>query len=384
MLNENIRNMRMALGLSQDELAEKLHVVRQTVSKWEKGLSVPNAGLLRELARQLNTTVSTLLGKAESPGAIPAEASLDQLLGAVDIGGTKVQIGLVTGSGTILGARSFATDSRVQTGEEAVQKIADELRSLCEEAAVPLGALCGIGVFCAGPVDTQKGTVENPYTLPGWEGLPLADLLSQATGLTVKLENDANGALLGEVFSRGIAHRRVLMVTIGTGIGVAFWDGEGLYRTGRYHPEMGHILVTDWGPECYCGHRGCFESLCSGKAINDRAQAAGFPNFEDLLAHLHQEQAQALLSEIQQNFKSGIWSLRVIFKPDVLILAGGFAKSYFPILQQALAAPSENSEDFSGLAEILPESNVPNAALMGACMLPWKKKKRRRLSNETV
>lgn len=384
MLNENIRNMRMALGLSQDELAEKLHVVRQTVSKWEKGLSVPNAGLLRELARQLNTTVSTLLGKAESPGAIPAEASLDQLMGAVDIGGTKVQIGLVTGSGTILGARSFATDSRVQTGEEAVLKIAEELRALCREAGVPLESLCGIGVFCAGPVDTQKGTVENPYTLPGWEGLPLADLLSQATGLTVKLENDANGALLGEVFSRGIAHRRVLMVTIGTGIGVAFWDGEGLYRTGRYHPEMGHILVTDWGPECYCGHRGCFESLCSGKAINDQAQAAGYADFEYLLAHTYQDNAQTLLSEIQQNFKSGIWSLRVIFKPDVLILAGGFAKSYFPILQQALAAPSENSEDFSGLAEIMPESNVPNAALMGACMLPWKKKKRRRLSNETV
>ena len=84
MLNENIRNMRMALGISQDELAESLHVVRQTVSKWEKGLSVPNAGLLRELARQLNTTVSTLLGKAESPGAIPVEASLDQLMGAVE------------------------------------------------------------------------------------------------------------------------------------------------------------------------------------------------------------------------------------------------------------------------------------------------------------
>ena len=392
MLNENIRNMRMALGLSQDELAEKLHVVRQTVSKWEKGHSVPDAGLLRELARQLNTTVTALLGKTVDPstasvilpGAVPAEISLDQLMGAVDIGGTKMQIGLVTGNGTILGARSFATDSREQPGEEAVLKIAEELRALCREAGVPRESLCGIGVFCAGPVDTQKGTVENPYTLPGWEGLPLVSLLSEATGLSVRLENDANGALLGEVFSQGIAHRRVLMVTIGTGIGVAFWDGEGLYRTGRYHPEMGHIIVTDRGPECYCGHRGCFESLCSGKAINDRAQAAGYADFEDLLAHTYQDNAQTLLSKIQQNFKSGIWSLRVVFKPDVLILAGGFAKSYFSILQQPLTDPSENKEDFSGLAEILPESNVPNAALMGVCMLPWKKKKRRRLSNETV
>ena len=147
---------------------------------------------------------------------------------------------------------------------------------------------------------------------------------------------------------------------------------------------MGHIIVSSQGPECYCGHRGCFESLCSGKAINDRAQEAGYRDFEDLLAHLHQEKAQALLSEIQQNFQSGIWSLRVVFKPDVLILAGGFAKNYYPILQQPLTGAKENNGDFSGLADILPESNVPNAALMGACMLPWKKKKRRRLSNETV
>ena len=383
MLSKNIRNMRMALGISQDELAESLHVVRQTVSKWEKGLSVPDAALLRELARQLNTTVSVLLGKPAN-SAVPAEPSQDLLMGAVDIGGTKVQIGLVTGNGTILGAKSFATDSREQTGEEAVHKIVEELLLLCAQANISLDSLCGIGVFCAGPVDTHKGTVENPYTLPGWECLPIVQLLSDATGLPVKLENDANGALLGEVFARNIAHRRVLMVTIGTGIGVAFWDGEGLYRTGRYHPEMGHIIVTSRGPECYCGHRGCFESLCSGKAINDRAQAAGFADFEDLLAHTQQESAQALLSEIQQNFQSGIWSLRVVFKPDVLILAGGFAKTYFPILQQVLTAPGENSEDFSGLAEILPESNVPNAALMGACMLPWKKKKRRRHSNETV
>lgn len=392
MLNENIRNMRMALGISQDELAEKLHVVRQTVSKWEKGRSVPDAALLRELAKQLNTTVAALLGKTVSPDAaqiiipntVSADVSLDQLIGAVDIGGTKIQVGLLTGSGKFLGSKSFPTDSRKQPGEEAAQKIAGELRSLCAEANIPIDTLCGIGVFCAGPVDTQKGTVENPYTLPGWEGLPLASLLSNATGLSVKLENDANGALLGEVFARDIAHRRVLMITIGTGIGVAFWDGEGLHRTGRYHPEMGHIVVTNHGPTCYCGRKGCFESLCSGKAINDRAEAAGYADFEDLLAHRDQQTAQHLLSEIQQNFQSGVWSLRVVFKPDVLILAGGFSKSYFPILQQALTAPSENSEDFSGMAEILPESNVPNAALMGVCMLPWKKKKRRKISNETV
>lgn len=63
MLNENIRNLRKSKGLSQEELAIKLNVVRQTISKWEKGLSVPDSGMLISLAEELDTSVSTLLGE---------------------------------------------------------------------------------------------------------------------------------------------------------------------------------------------------------------------------------------------------------------------------------------------------------------------------------
>ena len=61
MLNENIKNLRKAKGLSQEELAIKLNVVRQTVSKWEKGLSVPDSSMLISLAKELDTSVSILL-----------------------------------------------------------------------------------------------------------------------------------------------------------------------------------------------------------------------------------------------------------------------------------------------------------------------------------
>lgn len=60
MLNENIRNLRKVKGLSQEELAIKLNVVRQTISKWEKGLSVPDSSMLVSLAEELDTSVSTL------------------------------------------------------------------------------------------------------------------------------------------------------------------------------------------------------------------------------------------------------------------------------------------------------------------------------------
>ena len=63
MLNENLKTLRKAKGLSQEELAIRLNVVRQTISKWEKGLSVPDAGVLMKIADELDTSVNVLLGE---------------------------------------------------------------------------------------------------------------------------------------------------------------------------------------------------------------------------------------------------------------------------------------------------------------------------------
>ena len=67
MLSENIKNLRKAKGISQEELAIKLNVVRQTISKWEKGLSVPDSEMLIKLAEELDTTVNILLGETVEP-----------------------------------------------------------------------------------------------------------------------------------------------------------------------------------------------------------------------------------------------------------------------------------------------------------------------------
>lgn len=84
MLSENLQSLRKARGLSQEELAERIHVVRQTVSKWEKGLSVPDADLLIRLAETLDTSVSALLGDAVEPEEIPEVQQLSEKLAAVN------------------------------------------------------------------------------------------------------------------------------------------------------------------------------------------------------------------------------------------------------------------------------------------------------------
>lgn len=293
------------------------------------------------------------------------------LTGAVDIGGTKIQTGIVDETGRLLAENCFPTDCGHQSAGQAMDRVIGLLQSQCQEHGLQLADLQGIGVSCSGPVNPDKGSVENPYTLPGWMGFPIVEYLSEHTGLEVKLENDANGALLGEILMRKLERRKVLMLTFGTGIGVAFWRDGALYRTGRYHPEMGHVIVSSQGSECYCGHRGCFESRCSGKALNERAAEAGFADFDDLYdrAQEKEQRAKALLEEILQDLKNGIWSLNIIFKPEVIILAGGFSRKHFGMIRDAVVQDSEGKEDFLDRFEILPACENKNSALVGANML---------------
>lgn len=295
---------------------------------------------------------------------------MNKLTGAVDIGGTKIQVGIVDRAGNVLADGCFPTASGQQSADCAVEKIAKLLEEQCRCLGIDPKSLRGIGISCTGPVDCRKGTIENPYTLSGWLGYPVVEKLAERTGLCVRMENDANGALLGEIQRRGLTGQKVLMVTLGTGIGAAFWNAGSLHRSGKYHPEMGHVIVASDGDLCYCGHRGCFESRCSGKAVNRRAEREGYRDFDELYAKAaSDERALRLLDEIRRDLKNGIWTLNLIFKPDTIILAGGFSRRYFSFVKEAVEEDSAGKEDFLSDFEILPAFENKNSALAGANML---------------
>ena len=91
MLSENIKTLRKAKGLSQEELAVKLNVVRQTISKWEQGLSVPDSELLLALSEALETPVSTLLGEAVTEPEADDLKSISQKLEVINLQLSKRQ-----------------------------------------------------------------------------------------------------------------------------------------------------------------------------------------------------------------------------------------------------------------------------------------------------
>lgn len=295
---------------------------------------------------------------------------MNKLYGTVDIGGTKIMVGITDTDQNIKSHEKFPTLELAVS--DTMDKIISCLDRQCRNLSLKMEDLSGIGVVCAGPVDTVNGIIENPYTLPGWDHYPLVQVLSERSLLPVKLENDVNGALLGEVALKGLTDKRVLMIAFGTGIGCAFQAQGQLYRTGKtFHPELGHIIVSEYGKTCYCGHKGCFESLWSGTALHNRAKELGFQDFNELYQKWEDkdEKAADFIQHIKLELQTALWNLGIIFKPEAVILGGGIMSTYFPFAEAVLKEDMADTDDFVPPYQILQADPRQNPALIGAMRL---------------
>ena len=289
----------------------------------------------------------------------------------IDIGGTKIALGLVDEEGEILAQGRIPTLAEAGP-QSALDRMEEELRRLGGDL-LKAQSLRGIGIGCAGPVDSRRGVVMNPYTLPGWEDFPLAEEISRRFGVPARLENDVNTVLLGEVALGGWQGKDVLLMMVGTGVGVAFSrKGGTLHRTRSvYHPEMGHLIIEPEGPECYCGRRGCLESLASGSALHRIAAEEGWGDFRKLIqaAASGSHDASALLDQAARRLAVGLWNLQIVFQPEVIVLGGGIMDDYFPLFKDRILALLPEQEDFNGRFSLNPSHGGDYPALLGAAQL---------------
>ena len=171
-----------------------------------------------------------------------------------------------------------------------------------------------------------------------------ADIVSplrSAFGCRVVLENDADMALLGECWSgAGRGFDPVVMLTFGTGIGGAALVGGALLRgVSGAHPELGHVPVDPAGPACYCGTRGCFESLASGTALGEAARAAGLADSAELLARAREGDAVAgrIRDEAVAATASAVWTIVHALLPERIILGGGIMDAHYDAFAGAVS-----------------------------------------------
>ena len=185
-------------------------------------------------------------------------------IGAVDIGGTKIAVGMVDEGGNVLSKAEFPSDGGDYGG--CLDLIVNKLRETARAAAVEIS---GIGIGSTGPVNPFTGEFGAVDFLPGWHGRNIVEDLERLFHVQAAMENDADAAVLGEAaWGIGKNKPKLIYVTIGTGIGGGMvLDGQ-LYRgVDGAHPEFGHHVIDPAGPVCSCGFRGCWESLATGPAM---------------------------------------------------------------------------------------------------------------------
>ena len=285
----------------------------------------------------------------------------DGIVIGVDLGGTIVRVGAFDLHGDMLTHREKAIEAwrGPALGINRIYELIKEVTTACGKQR-----LLGVGIGATGPVDPQRGVIDNPHTLPTWENVPIVDELSKRLNVPVILENDADAAALGEYWvGAGREFSRLYMITVGTGIGTALiYDGV-IYRgLDGTHPEGGHQIIDPSGPKCYCGAQGCWESLASGTAIGRFAQDAVLRGESSIMLEMVADDVQSIdartvaeaarrgdplakrvIEQAAYYFSLGLINIATLFVPDVIVLSGGVMKSmdlFMPHIQNALTEHS--------------------------------------------
>jgi glucokinase len=196
---------------------------------------------------------------------------MNDLIVAVDLGGTNIRAARCEASGRILKQTAHAT--LAPEGPESVfSRIALGIREVMGDWS----RVRGIGLGAPGPLDPWHGVIYEAPNLPGMTDFPMKARLEKEFRVPTFVGNDANLAALGEHrygAGRGVAH--MIYLTISTGIGGGIIAGNRLFLGWRgFAGEVGHQTLEAHGPPCNCGNVGCLEALAAGPAIARDARNA--------------------------------------------------------------------------------------------------------------
>ncbi|UNB51434.1 ROK family protein [Mycolicibacterium sp. YH-1] len=292
---------------------------------------------------------------------------------ALDVGGTKIAVGLVDADGTLVHRAQQPTPA---ADAEAVWAVAAEL--IAEELREAGGPVVAVGIASAGPIDLPSGTV-SPINITAWRRFPIVDRVSKLTDAPVRLGGDGLCMALGERWrgaGRGAEFLLGMVVSTGVGGGLVLdgapYDG----RTGNAG-HVGHVVVDLDGAACTCGGHGCVETVASGPHLAAWARDNGWDAGPEADARELAEAAGRGDPVALRAFRRGatavastIASVAAVCDLDLVVIGGGVAKSgalLFDPLREALA--SFAGLDFIRDIRVLPAELGGDAGLVGAAAL---------------
>ncbi|NLF49563.1 MAG: ROK family protein [Leptolinea sp.] len=310
----------------------------------------------------------------------------------IDIGGTKIAVGLQDQQGNLL-SRSFTNSYSGCMPEKVIEAVVHMVDLILKEAGVSKNRILGAGVGCAGHVNSDQGIVLTNSNLPGWNYYPLKETLEKIIDLPVFLDNDANCAAWGEFrYGMGQGSRHMCYLTFSTGCGMGIIIDRKLYRGALGTAgEIGHTVINPDGPLCSCGKHGCLMSYACGMALSQMAEDCLKNNEKTLLNELCSEKsnhipaekiAQAarqgdavairLLNTAGHYFGIGLSTVVQILNPDTIVIGGGLTQIGSLLLDPCLKSLNENIHPVLRDSAHIHLSKLQNdACVIGAGSLIW-------------
>jgi glucokinase len=302
----------------------------------------------------------------------------------VDLGGTKMLIGVLDGGSEVLWESREASTG--QTEDDLIELLVREVIEARE--ACPRVVAVGLGIPAT--IDRPRGVAVSAVNLP-IRDLPIRDLVAERTGLPTFVDNDANVAALAEhLYGAARAARNAVMITVGTGIGGGLIIGGEVYRgaTGAA-AELGHMVIDLDGPRCQgnCPGHGCVESLASGTALGREGRAAAEREPGSALGRLLAEgreidgkavsdaalagdgAAVGVVEGIGRNLGVALTSFANIFEPEAIVVGGGVIAAGERLLEPARRELRERALRPMNLTPVLAAELGPDAGMIGAAAM---------------
>ncbi|SNU02310.1 glucokinase [Ruaniaceae bacterium KH17] len=272
---------------------------------------------------------------------------------AVDVGATKLAVGLVTSSGQALREMRSPNPGNAPAALESLVSMSAALLDRDPEVA---GNLAGIGIACGGPLDIANGLVLSPPNLPDWDKVPLTQLFNELFGLPTYLDNDATaGALASYYWDNPGKVENLVYVTVSSGIGSGvILGGAPIGDRNGNGAELGHIPLIYDGRSCTCGLRGCAEAYVSGLSISRRFNEQSRMLLPEVPQSVMQEHETLTSAEIAARASRGepralahwLESMSMLrrllraaldlYGPELLVVGGGVTEAPRELLAPAL------------------------------------------------
>lgn len=268
---------------------------------------------------------------------------------AVDIGGTKLSVGVVSLTGEVL------SHGRVPTPQVNVWQSLEELiKSQISESSVELFA-CGVG--CGGPI-SPDGEFVSTLHIPEWRDFPLRAKLQDLVQMPVFIDGDAKALVQGEVWCGAVVGQTdVIGMVVSTGVGGGIIS-QGRVLDGRSGNagHIGHVIVVPDGRLCACGSRGCLEAHASGRSIEAMTGKPSAQASAQIIAETGRLVARALVSVgVAVDLRSAVIAGSVAF---------GFGKPFFDSVQSELDSSAKIG--FVQGFTVCPAGHGPLSPLVGA------------------